>query len=57
VLAVDTDAGRLVLLDAATGRRRAAVDIGAVSRFATPLLDGGSAVVGTLTGLAEIALR
>jgi hypothetical protein len=57
VLAVDTDAGRLVLLDAATGRRRAAVEIGAVSRFATPLLDGGTAVVGTLTGLAEVALR
>jgi outer membrane protein assembly factor BamB len=56
VLAIDRSAGRLVALDAASGRQRAAVAIGPVSRFATPLLDGGTAIVGTLDGLAEISL-
>ncbi|MGZ4625726.1 MAG: outer membrane protein assembly factor BamB family protein [Kineosporiaceae bacterium] len=56
VLSVDRAAGRLVALDAASGRQRAAVAIGPVSRFATPLLDGGRAVVGTLDGVAEISL-
>jgi PQQ-like domain len=56
VLSVDRSAGRLVALDAASGRQRAAVDVGGVSRFATPLVDGGSAIVGTLDGLVEVSL-
>jgi PQQ-like domain len=56
VLSIDRSAGRLVALDAASGQQRAAVDVGQVSRFATPLLFGSTAVVGTLDGLAEVSL-
>jgi outer membrane protein assembly factor BamB len=56
VLAIDQSAGRLVALDAGSGRQRATVDIGAVSRFATPLLYAGRAIVGTMDGLAEVSL-
>lgn len=56
MLSVDPAAGRLVALDAASGRQRATVAIGPVSRFATPLLDGGRAEVATLDGVAEISL-
>jgi outer membrane protein assembly factor BamB len=57
VFAVDRNAGRLVALDSATGRQRAAADIGPVNRFATPLLFGGAAFVGTLDGIAQVELR
>jgi outer membrane protein assembly factor BamB len=57
VLAVDRSGGRLVALDAATGRQRAAVEVGEVSRFATPLVDRGVAVLGTMAGVAEVRLR
>ena len=56
VLAIARSAGRLVALDAGSGRQRAFVDVGPVSRFATPLLYGGSAIVGTMDGLAEVSL-
>jgi outer membrane protein assembly factor BamB len=56
VLAIDQDGGRLVALDAGSGRQRAAVDVGELSRFATPMLNGSIAVLGTMTGVSEIAL-
>ncbi|HYJ74175.1 MAG TPA: hypothetical protein VEV65_01180, partial [Kineosporiaceae bacterium] len=56
VLAIDQDGGRLVALDAGTGQQRASVDVGELSRFATPMVSGSTAVLGTMTGIAEIAL-
>jgi outer membrane protein assembly factor BamB len=56
VLAIDQDGGRLVALDAGSGRRRASVDVGELSRFATPMVNGSTAVLGTMTGVTEIAL-
>jgi hypothetical protein len=32
------------------------VDVGELSRFATPMLNGSIAVLGTMTGVSEIAL-
>jgi len=57
VLAVDRSAGRLVALDLSSGQQRAVVDVGSVSRFATPLLTGDTAVVGTMDGVVVVALR
>jgi outer membrane protein assembly factor BamB len=55
VLAIDAG-GRLAALDAGSGRQRASVDVGELSRFATPMLNGSTAVLGTMTGVTEIAL-
>ncbi len=57
VLAVDRSAGRLVALDLSSGQQRAAVGVGSVSRFATPLLTGNTAVVGTMDGVVVVTLR
>jgi outer membrane protein assembly factor BamB len=56
VLAIDQDGGRLVALDAGSGRQRASVEVGELSRFATPMVSGSTAVLGTTTGVSEIAL-
>jgi hypothetical protein len=56
VLAVDRSAGRLVALDLGSGRQRAVVDVGSVSRFATPLLARSTAVVGTMDGVVVVTL-
>jgi len=56
VLAIDQDGGRLVALDAGTGRQRASVDVDELSRFATPMVTGSSVVLGTMTGVTEISL-
>jgi hypothetical protein len=56
VLAVDRSAGRLVALDLRSGDQRAEVGVGSVSRFATPLLTGNAAVVGTMDGVVEVTL-
>jgi outer membrane protein assembly factor BamB len=54
VYAVDQNAGALVALDAATGRERARVPIGTVSRFATAAISGSRLYVPTLNGLAIV---
>ncbi len=54
VLAVDRSGGRLVALDLNSGQQRAAVGVGSVSRFATPLLAGNTAVVGTMDGVVTV---
>jgi len=56
VLAIDRSAGRLVALDLNSGQQRAAVGVGSVSRFATPLLSGNTAVVGTMDGVVVVTL-
>jgi outer membrane protein assembly factor BamB len=56
VLAIDAGGGRLVALDAGSGRQRASVDVGELSRFATPMVNASTAVLGTMTGVTEIAL-
>jgi hypothetical protein len=56
VLAADRAAGRLVALDLSSGQQRAAVEVGSVSRFATPLLAGNTAVVGTMDGVLVVTL-
>jgi hypothetical protein len=57
VLAVDKPASRLVALDALTSARHSAVDVAVVTRCATPLLDGATAVLWTMDGVVEVALR
>lgn len=54
VFALDPSGGRLYLLDAATGAVRASAGVGVTSRFATPTLDAGTVLVGTMTGLTEL---
>ncbi len=48
--------GTLHGLDAATGAARAAVPVGATSRFATPAVSGTALVVPTLTGITAVAI-
>jgi hypothetical protein len=55
VWAVDT-AGVLHGLQAANGAERAAVSVGAASRFATPAVSGTALVVPTLTGVTAVAI-
>lgn len=54
VYAIDQDDGRLVALDAATGRPAEQVSVGAVSRFATPAISGSRLYLPTLAGLAVV---
>jgi hypothetical protein len=56
VLAVDAGGGRLVALEGGSGRQRASVDVGELSRFATPMVNGSTVVLGTMTGVTEITL-
>lgn len=51
VFALDTDAGRLYLLNPRTGAAMTSVTTGAVTRFATPALRGNAVFVGTRSGL------
>lgn len=55
VWAVDT-AGTLHGLDAASGRVRATVPVGAATRFATPAVSGTALVVPTLAGVTAVAI-
>jgi hypothetical protein len=57
VWALDTGTGILHALGKAGGRSRAAVSVGAVSRFATPALSGRRIFVGTLSGLTIVSYR
>jgi outer membrane protein assembly factor BamB len=46
--------GALYALDAATGRARATLAVGATSRFATPTLSGRRIFIGTLSGVVAV---
>lgn len=54
VWSLDVEAGRLHALEEATGRSLAAVDVGEVTRFATPALSGGFALVPTKQGITAV---
>lgn len=54
VWALDPDAGLLHGLDPRTGKSRGQVDVGAISRFATPAISGRDVLVPTLAGLAVV---
>jgi outer membrane protein assembly factor BamB len=54
VYALDLEAGALVQLDLDSGKEIARVDLGAVSRFATPVPVGDSVYVGTLDGVVAV---
>ncbi len=49
--------GTLHALDAATGRERAALDVGSASRFATPTLFQDTVFVPTLSGVVAVKIR
>ncbi len=51
VWALDTSAGVLHVMDPRTGATRYTMTVGAVNRFATPLLYGDAVFVGTLNGV------
>jgi outer membrane protein assembly factor BamB len=55
VWALDPNGGVLHALDPATGRSRAAVRVGATSRFATPAISGSHLIVPTLTGITVVS--
>ncbi|GAC1436186.1 MAG: hypothetical protein NVSMB65_10240 [Chloroflexota bacterium] len=57
VYTLNPGAGMLYALDAATGRLRASLGVGATSRFATPTLFERTVLVGTLTGIVAAAIR
>jgi len=57
VYALDTDAGTLVEASLDTGRVRGRIDVGDVSRFATPVPVGRHVYVGTTTGIVAVAGR
>jgi outer membrane protein assembly factor BamB len=44
----------LYALNAATGRVRATLSVGATSRFATPTLSRGRIFIGTLSGVVAV---
>jgi outer membrane protein assembly factor BamB len=46
--------GVLYALNAATGRVRATLSVGATSRFATPTLSRGRIFIGTLSGVVAV---
>jgi outer membrane protein assembly factor BamB len=56
VWSVDARAGRLYALDEATGAVITAADVGATSRFASPVLTGGLVLVPTLTGVSALSV-
>ena len=57
VLALDTRGGRLVASDARTGATTFRLDLGPVTRFATPAVSQDVAYIGTQRGLAVVALN
>jgi len=54
VYAADPDGGVLIALDPATGQRRETVNVGELSRFATPAISGSRLYLPTLSGLAIV---
>jgi hypothetical protein len=57
VLATAQSQSKLYLLDPQTGATRAALSVGALSRFATPALDLGRAYVGTMAGIVAVNVK
>ncbi len=57
VLAASPATGRLYLLGPSNGAVRSSVDVGPLSRFATPALDTGRAYIGTQLGLVAVNIR
>ena len=55
VFCVDTSSGTLLALDAVTGALQGQISVGPVPHFATPALDGGLALVPTLSGVVAIS--
>lgn len=55
VWTLDVGSGRLYALDESTGRALSQVDVGAVTRFATPALAGGFALVPTAGGVTAVS--
>ncbi len=55
VLAVDSAAGALYVLNQATGATRYVLPTGPVSRFATPAVSNSTAYLGTMTGVRGFA--
>ena len=56
VWALDLDRGALDAFDQATGRTLATIDVGAVTRFMSPVLVPGMAVVGTRSEVAAVRI-
>jgi hypothetical protein len=56
VWTLDADAGTLHVLDEGTGRTLAAAHIGAVSRFASPVLSGGRVLIPTMRGISALTI-
>jgi hypothetical protein len=54
VIAVDPATGTLHAFDEGTGAGRDQIDVGAVSHFATPALDGDLVLVPTLAGVSAV---
>ena len=57
VWTLDTDAGVLYALDERTGRRIVHASVGPVTRFASPVLTGSLAVVGTTSGVVALHIQ
>ena len=55
VFSLDVRAGTLYALDEKTGRTRATVSVGPVTRFATPALSGGLLLVPTAAGVTAVS--
>jgi outer membrane protein assembly factor BamB len=55
VWSVNTDNGNLYALDEATGATLASISLGSVPHFASPTLWGGQVLIGTMTGVVDIA--
>jgi hypothetical protein len=56
VWALDVTGGDLHVLAAATGRQITTRHVGAVSRFASPVLSGRTVLVGTMTGVQALSV-
>jgi outer membrane protein assembly factor BamB len=54
VWSVAWSAATLYALDPSTGAKLQSISVGAVPHFATPMLSGGMAFVGTLTGVFAV---
>jgi outer membrane protein assembly factor BamB len=52
--ALDQDSGDLVMVATRTGHIRARIQVGAVTRFATPVPFGGRVYVGTMSGVVAV---
>jgi outer membrane protein assembly factor BamB len=56
VWSVNTEGGRLYVIDPATGVEIASISVGALPHFASPTLWGGHVLVGTMSGVVSVAV-